>query len=81
MADTTPATLLAAAKCYDCFGGSAETLLDAMELVMLADIAANGVGSGMATDPQSLITKANCYLCYTRSQMRLMKLVLLSQIV
>lgn len=34
----------------------------------------------MATDPQSLLTQASCYLCYGVSEAQAMKLALLAQI-
>lgn len=64
--------LLASAKCLNCFGEL--SLSEALELALLQQI------SGMATDPQTLLTQGKCYACEGASTFEILKLALLAQI-
>jgi hypothetical protein len=77
MPATDPASLLAQAACYECFGN-----LDLLKIVLLSKIL-NAVNPNVATDPASLLASANCYLCFgnNANQLRLMELALLSLLV
>jgi hypothetical protein len=73
MADTSPQALLSSANCYLCFGNST-SLLMAMELSLLAQIAQNGGGGGgggrdvfrviSPLDPTSLGPVQGPAICY-----------------
>jgi hypothetical protein len=74
---TDPQSLLAAAKCFECFtSASSEQLI---ELQLWSQIL-TGVNAVAATDPQSLFTQSKCYLCMGVSQFQALKLALLAQI-
>ena len=76
---TDAQTLLAEAKCYECYGSN-EYSLHLMKLAMLKQIleAANPMAD---TSPQALLAEAKCYACYGSSGMwPLMELALLRQI-
>ena len=80
MPSTDPQSLLAAAKCFDCFGQGSQ--LELMKLALLAQIAKTQ-NPMTATDPKSLLAQANCFSCYASSpfMLSLMELALLNLIV
>lgn len=74
---TDPQSLLAAAKCYECFTTTDQQ--DLIELALWAQIAL--LRNPMATtDPQGLFNLAKCYLCMGVSLYQALKLALLAQI-
>lgn len=75
---TDPQSLLAAGKCYACFG---TTTFETMKLALLAIISQNK-NAANAVDPQSLISQGKCLPCFSvdMSLPRLMELALLNQI-
>lgn len=77
MAATDANTLLAEAKCYECFGPLSMSLLFrlALEARMLKALV-----PGADTSPQALITYGKCFNCYGASYGELMELALLDQI-
>jgi hypothetical protein len=75
---TDPQSLLAQAKCYNCYGTPGELML--MKLALLQQIALS-LNPMAATDPQSLLDQAKCYNCYGTSGLwALFELALLQQI-
>src|SRR5580704_9427005 len=77
---TDPQSLLSAAGCYDCYGGS-PGMQGLLRLALLRQILLAQNPNAM-TDPQSLLTQANCYACYANSpgMVALLELGLLAQI-
>lgn len=81
MADTDPQSLLAVAKCFQCYGANDYSLL-LMKLSLLRQtlLAVNPMAD---TTPQALLADAKCFMCYSTSpyMLQLMELALLKQIV
>ena len=70
-------SLLASAKCLECYSTAGSDEL--IELALLAQILI-GLNAMATTDPQGLYALANCYLCQGVTQFQGLKLALLSQI-
>lgn len=68
------ATIVSSARCFVCFSGVDEAA--AMELELLVQIS----GAMNATDPQSLLSSAQCYICQGVSTAQALKLSLLAKI-
>ncbi len=75
-----PQTLIAGAKCFECFSsGAYDRLFDAVEVALLCAIVDGD--TSMACNPQSLISQANCLFCnIPDGMMQSVKLYLLCQI-
>lgn len=70
-------TLMSASKCYVCQGVSS---FEALKLSLLSQIS-KASNPANQTDPQSLLTQANCFTCYSNASIaQLMELSLLNQI-
>lgn len=78
---TDPASLLAAASCFQCFAGS-PTQINLCKLALLAQILKK-MDPMTDTSPQTLLAQANCFACYGSSPalLQLMELALLVQLV
>lgn len=76
--NTDPQSLMAAGKCYACFGQASEFQI--MKLALLAGISVNHNASNQ-TDPQSLMTQGKCFACFGQaSEPQILELALLAQI-
>lgn len=76
--NTDPQSLLGAANCYLCFGGT--STFQAMKLALLALISKNHNAANQ-TDPASLMSQSQCFACFgNTSEPKLMELALLAQI-
>lgn len=79
--DTTAPTLLAAAKCFECYGGNEYSLL-LMKLSLLRQLVL-AINPMADTTPQTLLAQAKCFQCYATSpyMLLLMELALMQSLV
>lgn len=75
---TDAQSLMAVAKCYQCYGASS-AMLDLLELGLLKKLVEDDMAD---TSAQALLAAANCYNCYAASpfMLQLLKLGLLLQL-
>lgn len=78
---TDAQTLLAEAKCFECYAAN-PYMLSLIELALLRQMLL-ATNASATVDPQGLLALAKCYECYGPNQytLNLMKLALLQQLV